>query len=140
MDIFAAPSSRLFKFCPGPPCRRLHRRGSQQTPADDTRSRISRGKRVPLLGGSECNHQVKFAGPRRYGWREYSRWRCLTGAADDGACALCSKAVIENSRLNSPPSSRIGRFLGEVPGEMFVADFAQNFIPNTGQNSRNICL
>ena len=140
LDTFAAPSSRLFKFCPGLPSRRLHRRGSQQTPAEDTRSGVSRGKRVPQPGGSECNYQVKSAGPRRYRWREYIRWRCLTDVADDGACIVCFNFFINNSRLKSPPSSRIGRFLGRVRGELLVAALHPKIDSNTGQKSRNCCF
>lgn len=121
---------------PDSPSKRHHRGSSQHTPAEDTRSKFSRGKRVPQShGGSECNHPAECAGPRRYiRWREYIRWRCLYNV-DDGACNVCITNSVENSRLKSLRAGQAGRFLGGGLGELLSADFTRKFDSNTGQHS-----
>ena len=100
------------------------------------------GKGGPkCFGGSERNLQAKSVGPRRYvDGGNSDRWRCLTDVADDGACIVCFNFFINNSRLKSPPSSRIGRFLGRVRGELLVAALHPKIDSNTGQKSRNCCF
>ena len=84
--------------------------------------------------------KVNLHGPRRYTrWREIIG-RCLTDAADDGACIVLFTNCVEISCIFSPLARLARGFLGRVRGELLVADLHQQFDSNTGHNSRNFLV
>ena len=138
---FRCTNPPRFDFhAPDYPSRRPYREGSRRTPAEYTRFAVSWGKRVPQSIGSECNHQAKSVGPRRYIHGGISRWRCLVYVVDDGVVIGCIKYCVANSRLKSLRSRRCCCWLKSGGlGELLEADLHPKILLSSRGNSCKTC-